>query len=752
MGPVTSSSSINSTSQVNAPPTIDIVVVVQGASATTQRCLASVLHHRSRGARVIIVNDGGGVACSAWLRQVSELETDVTILERELSIGYTRALNAGLKLCTTDYIVVLRENVSVAAGWLEGLVRCAGSSRAIGIVAPLSNTAAPEAAFADEGAARGSRPLVQMAALVTEASQRVYPRTHVVDGACLLVSAALLGELGQFDEATFPLGVGVVHDFCLRANNAAYEVAIADDVYVFSEELPADSEGEGAVLAKAARQSLERKHRQGVASSVGSAVADTAPVRTAKQAITPLSMPGLPETAGDAPRLRILFLLPSKGGTGGNHAVVQDALAMTRLGAVCRIASLSGDLADVRKDYRDAPHLEKLLLHVEASRLLDVAREYEVVVATHHSCVESLARVHRAFPEIVPVYDVEDYEPLHFELGSLSWKRAFDSYCRVPAAVLFARSRWVIDQVSEQHGVSLSKVPLGIDHGLYFPGSGRAESVVKVVAMVRPQSPRRGAARTMRVLSETARRFPNAEFHVFGCNPDRPAFQELVRDFSFTCHGMLLRSEMGALLRNCDVFLDLSDYHAVGRLGLEAMASGCVAIVPRAGGAVEYAKDGENALVVDSNDELGCVRRLASLLENPAEIRRLRLAALAAARRYDANDAALSLLQLLTQGVAARKLELSRAPQLAEPASKLFAAGGDYVALFRAFQNPQVQRSVEKLRLERWPSAERRLAKLRRKSRKLARDPDAFFADSQSSVVRGLGTLLKRRSRSLPPR
>jgi glycosyltransferase involved in cell wall biosynthesis len=726
---------------------LDVVVVVRSATEVARRSLSSVLQFRSRGARVIVVNDGGDAACSAWLRGVSQLNADLIVVERELSLGYTRALNAGLKLARAHYVVVVRSNVTVAAGWLDGLLRCAHSSPAIGIVAPLSNEAAPEAALVGEATVPVSRPVAQVAALATGASHRAYPRAQVVDDACLLISEALLGELGQFDEATFPLGVGVVRDFCLRANRAAFDVAIADDVYVLSEGASDEWQEDGSSLARAAEQALERKHGHGVASSVAVAVAvgDLPPLRAVGHARrTGLSMPVLPASAAQALRLRVLFLLPIKGGTAGNHAVIQDALAMTRLGAICRIAALSDDLSDVRKDYRDVRGIEAILLRVEPERLVEVARDYDVVVATHHSCIESLATVHAALPGILPAYDVQDYEPLHFELGSLSWKRAFDSYRRVPAAILFARSRWVMDQVSEQHGVRLSKLALGIDHELYYPCPKETAGAVKVVAMVRPQSPRRGAARTMRVLCEVARSFPLAEFHVFGCSSDRAAFKQLERGFEFTCHGMLTRSEMGALLRNCDVFLDLSDYHAVGRLGLEAMASGCVAVVPRTGGTVEYAKDGENAVVVDSNDEPSCVRRLAGLLHDHEEISRLREAGLKTAQAYRADDAALSLLEVLAQGVSARRLERSRAAGLVTPQNTR-PADVSYIGLFRAFQNPKVQRSVEKLRLDGWPSAERRLSSLRKKSRKLARDPDAFFADSQSPVVRRIGTLLRRR-------
>ncbi|WP_350475856.1 glycosyltransferase [Microcella sp.] len=63
------------------------------------------------------------------------------------------------------------------------------------------------------------------------------------------------------------------------------------------------------------------------------------------------------------------------------------------------------------------------------------------------------------------------------------------------------------------------------------------------------------------------------------------------------------REEVAALLRASHFFLDLSDYQAFGRTAVEAMASGCVPVVPALGGARETIEDGISGIVVDTFDE-----------------------------------------------------------------------------------------------------------------------------------------------------
>ena len=96
------------------------------------------------------------------------------------------------------------------------------------------------------------------------------------------------------------------------------------------------------------------------------------------------------------------------------------------------------------------------------------------------------------------------------------------------------------------------------------------------------------------------------------------------------------------MLRDADVFLDCSMYQAFGRTALEAMACGATAVVPRIGGATEFARDGENCLLTDTWDVEATTAAVSRLVDDRALLARLQDEAVTTAAGYSAVRAALS--------------------------------------------------------------------------------------------------------------
>lgn len=59
------------------------------------------------------------------------------------------------------------------------------------------------------------------------------PFVPLVHGFCLSITADVINEIGYFDEEHFPRGYGEENDFCFRAENAGFILAIALDTFVF---------------------------------------------------------------------------------------------------------------------------------------------------------------------------------------------------------------------------------------------------------------------------------------------------------------------------------------------------------------------------------------------------------------------------------------------------------------------------------------------------------------------------------------
>ncbi|MDO8300927.1 glycosyltransferase, partial [Lacisediminimonas sp.] len=607
-------------------------------------------------------------------REFCQQHQDFALLENQANLGYTRTMNRGLAAVNAPWVVMLNSDTLVSAGWLAGLLRCIGSDPAIGIVGPLSNAASwqnvPLLRNDSQEFAVNRLPagldVAAMARLVASASARRYPRVPVLNGFCLLLRRSLLQTLGPLDAGLFPHGYGEENDYCLRAADAGYALAVADDVYVHHAKSASFGQERRRALCAAGAQALQQKY--GIArieALTASMKADLA-LNGIRRSIQAALATQRETTSGDPLSLRMLFLLRGPAGGGGAHSVLQEAAEMHRLGTTVRVAVEPDLLPAYLRAYRDQPEAATILAGWDETVLASQAAGFDVAIATICTSVRLLEAVATANPAILPAYYVQDYEPLFYEPGSPTREEALDSYTRLPGALLFAKTGWVAAQVESAHGLPVVKVQPGIDLALYRPLARQPQACIKLAAMIRPQTPRRAAQRTMRVLARVAERLasssPTVEIALFGCDSDDPQFAALPREFQFENRGVLCRPEVAALLQQSDLFIDLSDYQAFGRTALEAMACGCAAVVPVHGGCDEYAIDGVNALVVDSHDEAQCIERICSLLRDRAALQGLQLAGSLTASRFGLRGAALSILHVAARGVATRQPPMQKVP------------------------------------------------------------------------------------------
>ncbi|MBN9427259.1 MAG: glycosyltransferase [Burkholderiales bacterium] len=647
---------------------VDVIVPVFNAPDDVRRCLQA-LRTRDDGfsLRVIVVNDGSDAATSAWLREFCAAHGDrFTLIEHEQNLGYTQAVNNGLRAASAPYLVTLNSDTIVTRGWLKGLLRCLESDPRLGIVGPLSNAASwqsvPQLRGADGQFVVNELPASTspdaMATLVAAASERRYPRLPFLNGFCLLMRRTVVDAIGAFDEERFPLGYGEENDFCLRAADAGFELAVADDTYVFHAKSRSFGHERREELSAQGDQALRARH--------GAARIDALLAQTRHNAVLDGVRARLQERlaahdagAGDDDLLAtpILFLLPAKGGSGGANSVVQEAAAMRQLGAPVNVAVPTAGRAEFIACYGDMAGIDELVIGFTDGDLVELARRYAVVVGTIHHSMPLVRRIIDACPGIVAGYYVQDYEPLFFAEQSEVWRQARASYTLVEGAVLFAKTRWLADKVRAEHpGLVVHKVQPSIDLDVFKPAPRAAGERIRLAAMIRPTTPYRGPQRTLDVLARVAAASPDAiELHAFGCSDGELALMARPAGMPLVNHGFLKRREVARLLAGCDVFIDLSDYQAFGRTALEAMACGCAAMVTCHGGSDEYAIDGINALVVDSFDVDECAQRLQQLCEDRAQLRRLQVEGLMTASRYPLRAAIVSALKVLNSALHARR-------------------------------------------------------------------------------------------------
>lgn len=635
-----------------AVESIDIVVPVFNALDDVKLCLQSLARSTDGfRVRVLVVNDGSDEATSQWLQAYCSGNTLFQLIEHPVNRGYTRAVNTGLRASTADYVITQNSDTIVSAGWLKGMVRCMRSDPRIGIVGPLSNAATwqnvpnlrdKSGSFAVNDLPNG-HSVETMAQLVASVSNQHYPRTSFLNGFCFMIRRAVIDQVGFMDEENFPIGYGEENDYCIRTTDAGYDLAIADDVYIFHAKSKSFGHERRKLLSEEGTQSIKRKHTPKKYEERVALIKKTEPLDLVREKISVELARRQNSDRVDLMQMRVLFLLPVKGGGGGAHSVVQEVTEMNRLGLHARVGVKHEQLQSFIKQYADIPNADQLFVGFDDPSLLQVAEDYDVVVGTIFSSMKLVHRIVSANPHILPAYYVQDYEPMFFTEGTPEWQEAFDSFARVPGAFLFAKTNWIINEVKLKHGLTVKKVQPSIDHEVYKPVRRIANGRLTISAMIRPQTPRRGAERTMRLLAQVQRALgERIEIILFGCDQEHPDFQKLERDFTFVMRGPLVRPQVAELLAQSDLFIDMSDYQAFGRTALEAMACGCSALVPAAGGADEYAIHQDNALVVDTLNEPQCLKAILQLLNDAESLQQMQRKGLMTAARYSVHAAAIS--------------------------------------------------------------------------------------------------------------
>lgn len=352
----------------------------------------------------------------------------------------------------------------------------------------------------------------------------------------------------------------------------------------------------------------------------------------------------------------ILFVLPVAGGGGGAHSVMQEADAMRALGVDAMIATNSENAAKLRRAYHDLKVIQNhVLAYAGTEGLGDLIGSVrpDVVVATTNQSVHVLAAALKQadLPGLRTAYYVQDYEPLFYPKDSGDWTTAYTSYGLIPNMIHFAKTRWLQEVVENNHRVQVAKVEPSIDHDMYYPRFDRRiapRESLRIVAMLRPATPRRAPRRTVRIMNRIAEEMGGTvACTTFGCGPEEMRAHGLQLQGVGNL-GVLHRAEVGALFREADLFLDLSDFQAFGRTAIEAMSCGTAAVVPAHGGAYEYAEDGRNAFIVDVRDDeaiMSAVRQFAGM--SAAERKTMMMNGIETGFRYSRERAALSEIDVL---------------------------------------------------------------------------------------------------------
>jgi len=212
-------------------PSIDVTIVVvpRERFSFAPQSLKSVLGNTEPPYKLLYV-DGGS---PTWVRRIIESqarENNFTLIRSEQYLSPNEARNLGFAKVQTKYTVFLDNDVVVAPGWLNGLVRCAEETGAW-VVGPLYcigqpyhqkiHMAAGLAHFEENGATHRyiDKHLMEHSWLDDVRDQLKREPSERCEFHCMLIRSDAMRTVGPLDEKL--LGIVETHsDLCLLVRNA----------------------------------------------------------------------------------------------------------------------------------------------------------------------------------------------------------------------------------------------------------------------------------------------------------------------------------------------------------------------------------------------------------------------------------------------------------------------------------------------------------------------------------------------------
>ena len=619
---------------------VDIVVCVYNQPQYVKGCLDSIIKNTFYpNYQVIIVDDGSNEETVKLLKQYEQRPNFKLISKK--NEGYVKSANYGMKSSSADYCVLLNSDTEVTEGWLTKAVIAGELKPQAGILGLLSNNATWQS-LPTNNLGFGKYPdipypytLSQFALLVDALSNKNYPETSHVHGSCYIIKREVFQSIGYFDDINFEKGYLEEDDYSLRAAQAGFKLIWVDNAFYYHHGRKTFTPEKRKKLIDKNRPYYDKKWGEIDRENIYN-LKHYNPILYLKKKLKNFYENKLKEIK----TLKIGYVLSPSGRAGGVISVLQILHTLKALGF---------ENVELFHHVNSTPNLKLFpefnINYTTYHKITD--KKYDAVIGTLNTTINKYLIPYIAkYPQTLPAYFIQDFEP-YFYSDQTGFNKALQSYTAIKRIIGLAKTYWICNIVEARSGLKVIKTQPGLSHKEYMrDDKPKVRDKYQVVAMLRPQTPRRNALVTFKALQKLKNHFGNKlRVITFGAHHQTliDAGINLPTD-DWEHLGITNAHKLNEVFNRSHLFIDGSTYQAFGRTALEAMACGCVPLVPRYGGCSEFSVDGFNSFRVEPTTKSifeTCVKALKSDLSQLSEN------AVQTANQYDLKTEALQHLQSL---------------------------------------------------------------------------------------------------------
>lgn len=664
-------------------PKLSIVVLTWNNLALTRRFVESVRRHTKSDYELILVDNGSSPDAVEYGRAAADV-----FVGNDTNRGFAAGMNQGLAVARGELIAFCNNDTEVPAGW-DALLIESCERPAAGMVYPALTAATNQRTVRTEPGTAvevlepySAPPAGAFVMLRADVARGVggwgeeYPiasgedidlafKLWVNDLDLLFDSRVLIQHVDKATSRTLPNWRAL-----WKANRAIFL-----DKWISRPEVPRlwscppERHAKNLATATSAAIWMDRYFRPPApaqtAAPAGAQVATTAAasasaVRGSSSSVSlrlqQLWTPHAPTPTPEA--LRICYVVPGLRMSGGVLGVTQLVNELRLLGADAWIAApkttpeiLKWRLLHPPTIYQD---WEQLKTELPSADIL-VATHFYTAQPVHDLIAKGRARG--------AAYFLQDYEAWFFpEHDQVNRDAVRATYQLIEHKIV--KSEWLASLLAAD-GHATHRIPIGLDHGFFYPRDVPKADPPMIFAMGRPETPRRGFDTLVKTFEIVHAKRPDASFVIFGQKLDTSRLP-----FPCRCEGKLKDQErLANIYSAATIHVDASDFQAFGRPALEAMACGTANVLTDVGGVSSYAKDGQNCLLVPPREPEQTADAILRLLADAELRQRLIDEGLRTVRQYSMRREARDTLALFHR-------ILAQAPAAAA-ARALASTGGD---------------------------------------------------------------------------
>lgn len=609
---------------------IDLVMAVHGRADWLRHALnaISVSGGLEPNDRFIIVDDHSSSIVNCLLEGIAvRNRTNMIIIRNNKRSGYLHSINEGINVESStgkkDLIVIMNSDVLVSPGWIAKIRRAFGNQN-VGAASLISNNMVNLSLPMLPGSS-----YLRMNEMLEVVGKEECQDAILPTGAMLAFRRNLIEKYGLFDEKYYGEGYGEETDFLMWVRETEKKkVALIDTGYFYHS-------------GGASYKDRSERERAGYNKFIQ---------RWGNKFQALLQRTSKRDQMGEYKKVRdvfpptndrkIAFYLHALELSGGYHVIANVVNRMIRKGIDARIVtSKLYDHSNKMVELFCEPFCFKNEIDF-VDRFTHEIFDKGLLVANVWFTAPWVKEISDKHKGIKPVYYLQDFDP--WFAGKDKEQKVFDTYKMIDKKL--CNAKWSADMIKARFPeMKIDVIPIGVDTKLFCPVDGWQKKKLKnsergpirILGFHRPVTTRRSSNELLALLHLLKNRYgKNIEVGVFGDKIEGTTIKERVELIKY--YGRTRQHELAELMRDTDIFVDMSKFQGFGLTNLESMASGVAVVSTDNYGIREYGKDGENCRIIPVDDIPSAVEAISALIEDDEQRIKIANEGLKTAReRYD---------------------------------------------------------------------------------------------------------------------